>query len=105
MFVFLGEFLLEFPEFDLVLPEKCPLVHVLVDPRLILDFLSARRKLQSGDRLSETLRGGRDHCHHCRLAIAAQGVLQQTSQLRVTVRDMRTRTLVRQSRYNVTQTR
>ena len=40
------QLLLEFLKFDLVFAKQCPLVNVLVDPRLILNLLGPSRKLK-----------------------------------------------------------
>jgi hypothetical protein len=105
VFILLSEFLFEFPQFDLILPEQRSLIDIFVDPRLILDLLGPRGELERGYGLAEALPRRRYHRHHRRLAVAAQRVLQQTRQLRVAVRNVRTRTLVRQSSYHVAQAR
>ena len=105
VFILLSEFLFEFPQFDLILPEQRSLVDIFVDPRLILDLLGPRCELERGYGLAEALPRRRYHRHHRRLAVTPQRVLQQTRQLRVAVRNVRTRTLVCQSRYHVAQAR
>jgi len=53
--VLLVELELQLPQLHLVLPEQRPLVHVLVDARLVLDLLGTRRELQRRDGLAEAL--------------------------------------------------
>lgn len=47
------EFRAQTPQLLLVLPQECPLVDVLVDPRLVLDFLRSRREFKRAQTLRE----------------------------------------------------
>lgn len=53
--VFLVEFLFQFSKLNFILPQQCPLIHVLIDPRLILDLLGPRRELECGYALAKPL--------------------------------------------------
>jgi len=68
---FLIKFLFQFPQLDLILPQKCPLVHVFIDSSLVFNFFRSSRKLKSRNGLPETLTGRGDHGHHSGLAVAS----------------------------------
>mmetsp|Transcript_27415 Transcript_27415/g.78766 ORF Transcript_27415/g.78766 Transcript_27415/m.78766 type:complete len:517 (-) Transcript_27415:561-2111(-) len=62
---------------------------VLVDLGLVLDALGAVGVAQRRERLVVVVVRGAEVCHHDRLRVAAQGVLEQARELRVPVGDVR----------------
>ena len=82
------QFLLQPPQLDFVFPQKRPLVYVLVDPGLVLDFLGPVCELECRLRLPEGIGRRGDHCHHGGLAVASEGVLQDSGELGVPVGDV-----------------
>ena len=97
------ELKLQLAQLHLILPKKCSLIDIFVYPGLILNLLGPGCELQSGDTLSKALRGRADHGHHGSFAVASKGVLQQASKFAITVRDVRTRSLVGECSDDVTQ--
>ena len=91
-------------ELHLILPKERPLIDIFVDPGLILNLLGPGSELQSGDALSKTLRGWADHGHHGSFAVATKRVLKQARQFAISVRDVRTRSLVGECSDDVAQT-
>ena len=98
------ELKLQLAQLHLILSKEGPLIDIFINPGLILDLLGPSCKFQSGDALSKALRGRADHGHHSSFAVATKGVLQQASKFAITVRDVRTRSLVGECSDDVAQT-
>ena len=100
--ILLIELEFELPQLHFVLSKQCALVHVLVDSRLVLDLLGPGRELKRRDGLAEALRGRRDHGHHGGFAVTPQGVLQETCEFGVSVRDVCSWALISEGRDDIT---
>ncbi len=71
----------------LVLPQK-RVLWVFIDDGLVFDVLGPVCISERGKRLVVVVVGRAHGRHHYRLGVAAQGVLQEAGQLRVTVRNV-----------------
>ena len=99
------QLLLEPLELDLVFPQESPLVDILINASLILDLLGSVGELERRLRLSKGVSRWRDHGHHGSLTVTTKGVLQDPGQLRISVRDVRSRLLISERGNNISESR
>ena len=79
--------LLQASDLVFVLFEKCVL-WVFIHFRFVLDLLGSISVPERGQRLLVIVVGRGEGCNHNRLGVTAKRVLQESSQIGVTVRDM-----------------
>jgi len=82
------QFSLELLELNLVLAKKGALVDVFIDYRFVLYFFGPGREFECLVTFIVGVEGWRHHGNHRGLAVAAQGVLQESCELRVAERNV-----------------